>query len=326
MAKRPVAAGPGGARYASGAARARDLRRGRHVDRALHVLPSRADPGIGDRPHAAGRRRFDDVRDRERVPRRRGDDGATDLAGEADASRRPESRSGCRSPRSAPARMRMVLHVLYLIFNEGYTSSGGAELHRAELSDEAIRLARMTHRLLPDDGEVAGLLALMLLIDARRPARTTAGGELVPLAEQDRTLWDRAADRRGHRDSRRRDGQAARGRVPDPGCDRCGARPRAAGRGHGLDADPRALRLARAADGQPGRDGQPRGCGRDGRRAVGGPRRARLGRRAAGRPLPGRRGPGASAGDDGRYRGSGRALPCRGRAARRAFRSSAISR
>ena len=91
-----------------------------------------------------------------------------------------------------PTRVRLVLHVLYLIFNEGYTSSGGAELHRAELSDEAIRLARMTHRLLPDDGEVAGLLALMLLIDARRPARTKADGELVPLAEQERSLWDRA--------------------------------------------------------------------------------------------------------------------------------------
>ena len=89
-----------------------------------------------------------------------------------------------------PARVRAVLHVLYLIFNEGYTSSSGSKLHRTELSGEAIRLARMVHRLLPDDGEVSGLLALMLLLDARRPARTSPAGELIPLAEQDRTLWD----------------------------------------------------------------------------------------------------------------------------------------
>ena len=89
-------------------------------------------------------------------------------------------------------RVRTVLHVLYLIFNEGYTSSTGRELHRTELSEEAIRLARMVQRMLPDDGEVTGLLALMLLIDARRPARTGAAGELIPLAEQDRTLWDQA--------------------------------------------------------------------------------------------------------------------------------------
>ena len=79
-------------------------------------------------------------------------------------------------------RLRSVLHVLYLIFNEGYASSGGAELQRVELSGEAIRLTRMVHRLLPDDGEVAGLLALMLLTDARRPARTGTAGELIPLA------------------------------------------------------------------------------------------------------------------------------------------------
>ena len=87
-------------------------------------------------------------------------------------------------------RLRSVLHALYLVFNEGYTSSTGSDLHRVELSGEAIRLTRMVHRLLPADGEVAGLLALMLLTDARRPARTDADGELIPLAEQDRTRWD----------------------------------------------------------------------------------------------------------------------------------------
>jgi len=96
------------------------------------------------------------------------------------------------TPKERTARVRTVLHVLYLIFNEGYASSTGRELHRTELSDEAIRLARMLLRLLPDDGEVTGLLALMLLIDARRPARTNAKGELVTLAEQDRTRWDKA--------------------------------------------------------------------------------------------------------------------------------------
>ncbi|HEY3194476.1 MAG TPA: DUF6596 domain-containing protein [Candidatus Dormibacteraeota bacterium] len=88
------------------------------------------------------------------------------------------------------ARLRTVLHVLYLIFNEGYSSSTGRELHRRELSDEAIRLTRMLLRMLPDDGEVTGLLALMLLIDARRPARINEAGELITLPEQDRTKWD----------------------------------------------------------------------------------------------------------------------------------------
>jgi RNA polymerase sigma factor (sigma-70 family) len=91
------------------------------------------------------------------------------------------------------ARLSAVLHVLYLIFNEGYTATSGPDLHRADLTDEAIRLARDLRRLLPDEGEVAGLLALMLLTDARRPARTTADGSLVPLAEQDRGRWDGAA-------------------------------------------------------------------------------------------------------------------------------------
>lgn len=90
-------------------------------------------------------------------------------------------------------RLGAVLHILYLIFNEGYTASSGSELHRAELTTEAIRLARAVHRLLPDDGEVAGLLALMLLTDARRAARTGADGSLVPLADQDRSLWNTEA-------------------------------------------------------------------------------------------------------------------------------------
>jgi RNA polymerase sigma factor (sigma-70 family) len=90
-----------------------------------------------------------------------------------------------------PARLRTVLHVLYLIFNEGYAASTGADVHRTELSAEAIRLTRLVQRTLPDDAEVAGLLALMLFLDARRPARTDAAGDLVPLAKQDRTLWDR---------------------------------------------------------------------------------------------------------------------------------------
>jgi len=89
-------------------------------------------------------------------------------------------------------RLGAVLHVLYLVFNEGYATTSGPSLHRVELSAEAIRLARLVHRLLPENGEVTGLLALMLLTDARRPARTGPDGELVPMAEQDRSRWNAA--------------------------------------------------------------------------------------------------------------------------------------
>jgi RNA polymerase sigma factor (sigma-70 family) len=88
-------------------------------------------------------------------------------------------------------RMRAVLHVLYLVFNEGYLTSSGDRLHRRDLTAEAVRLAREVHRLRPADPEVAGLLALMLLTEARRAARVR-DGDLVPLDEQDRDLWDRA--------------------------------------------------------------------------------------------------------------------------------------
>jgi predicted RNA polymerase sigma factor len=106
------------------------------------------------------------------------------VKGDDDAFRQPsaDQRAG---------RLRSVLHVLYLLFNEGYATSGGPDLARTDLSGEAIRLTRAVHASLPDDAEVAGLLALMLLTDARRAARTGPDGALVPLAEQDRTLWDR---------------------------------------------------------------------------------------------------------------------------------------
>ncbi|MFI6513756.1 RNA polymerase sigma factor [Streptosporangium sp. NPDC050855] len=100
------------------------------------------------------------------------------------------SRFAMPAPHEWQERLDVVLHVLYLIFNEGYTATSGGDLHRTDLSHEAVRLTRMVHRRLPEDGEVAGLLALMLLTDARRAARVTPTGDLVPLADQDRTLWD----------------------------------------------------------------------------------------------------------------------------------------
>jgi len=94
-------------------------------------------------------------------------------------------------PDEIDGRLRAVLHVLYLIFNEGYTTTSGAQINRADLTAEAIRLTRALHRVRPGDGEVAGLLALMLLTEGRRPARVDRFGELVSLADQDRSRWDR---------------------------------------------------------------------------------------------------------------------------------------
>ena len=90
------------------------------------------------------------------------------------------------------SRLSVVLHVLYLIFNEGYSATSGPDVTRAALTAEAIRITRVVRALLPHDGEVAGLLALMLLTDGRRPARTAPDGTPIPLTEQDRSRWDRA--------------------------------------------------------------------------------------------------------------------------------------
>ena len=105
-----------------------------------------------------------------------------------------ESGAPFRMPAAAERaeRLRAVLHVLYLIFNEGYASTSGGSLYRTDLSSEAIRLCRAVHQMLPDDSEVGGLLALMLLTDARRAARAGPHDELIPMAEQDRALWNAA--------------------------------------------------------------------------------------------------------------------------------------
>jgi RNA polymerase sigma factor (sigma-70 family) len=96
------------------------------------------------------------------------------------------------TPVERAERLAAVLHVLYLMFNEGYVSSSGDEIQRADLANEAMRLTRAVHASLPNDGEVTGLLALMLLTDSRRMARTGAGGELIQLDKQDRARWDRS--------------------------------------------------------------------------------------------------------------------------------------
>ncbi|MEV0895235.1 DUF6596 domain-containing protein [Actinoplanes sp. NPDC049802] len=121
-----------------------------------------------------------------------------------------------RVPSSGDIRERLagVLAVVYLIFNEGYLAGDGDDLVRVDLTDQAIHLGRLLRTLLPDDGEVAGLLALMLLTDARRPARVSRTGELVPLGEQDRSAWDRALVAEGRALVRERIDAVAAGAGP----------------------------------------------------------------------------------------------------------------
>ena len=142
-----------------------------------------------------------------------------------------------------PARMGAVLAVVYLIFNEGYSASSGGELLRTELCDEAIRLGRLLVTLIPQESEVLGLLALMLLIDARRDARS-AGGHLVLLSEQDRALWDDIQDRRRPRIVTNLPDTKSPGSLSAAGCHQCGAYRSTIGWAPRLAADSRALRSA----------------------------------------------------------------------------------
>ena len=156
-------------------------------------------------------------------------------------------------------RLRSVLRVLYLIFNEGYATSEGSDLQRVELADEAIRLARMLQQALPDEPEVLGLLSLMLLTDARRDARADAGGDLIPLPEQDRSRWDRARIVEGLALLGRAMGSGRVGeyrlQAPSPPCTTAQRRP------DRLAADRGAVRPARAGHRQPGGHAQPGGGG-----------------------------------------------------------------
>ena len=182
-----------------------------------------------------------------------------------------------------PERLDGVLRVLYLVFNEGYAASSGDALIRRELCAEAIRLARVVVSLLPDEPEARGLLALMLLHDARRDARVGPAGELVLLDDQDRAHWDDARIAEGQAIVATHADGAATGPIPAPGRHRGPPRRGVDRRRHGLAADRDAVRGAPAHDAVTGRRAEPRGRGGDGRR------------------------PGGRAGDDGWHRGHRRA-------------------
>src|SRR5918995_4573747 len=167
--------------------REHDRRRSAATD--LHLLP----PGVGDGgargAHAAGARRDDDRRDRPRTPGRRADHGKRIVRAKRKIA---DAHIPYRVPadEELPDRLRGVLRVVYLIFNEGYAATWGRSPRSRELCDEAIRLGELLCRLMPDDAEVWGLLALMHMHDARRAARVDSRGRYVPLDAQDRALWD----------------------------------------------------------------------------------------------------------------------------------------
>ena len=313
VAQRAVPQGPGDGRRAAGAAGPGGAGRGRHVDRAVHVLPPGADAGLGDRPHAACGRRADDGRDRERVHGRRGDDGAAHLQGQAkdqgiggavpDAGRRGAGGEQAeRPPRPLP-----------------HLQRGVHEQHRA-----GVAPGRAVGRGDPADADGAAAAsrrrrghgpARADAADRRAAARAHRRGRRAdPAGGAGPDALGSGAHRRG--DRARRPGARPRSgrRVPASGRDRRRSRPRRNRRRHRLAADPRPLRVAGSDDGQPDRDAQPGRRGGDGREPGSGPGPARHGRRAARRALPPRRGAGAPAGAGRRHGGGAGALPGGGRA------------
>ena len=166
-------------------------RRGRPPAPDLHLLPSGAHAGRAGRAHAARSVRTHHRGDRARLPGHAVDDRAAHRARQVEDPGRAHPVRSAGPHASFPDRLDSVLRVIYLVFNEGYLASSGGSLTRHDLSGEAIRLGRLLVELLPEP-EAVGLLALMLLHDARRAARTSESGELVLLDEQDRSLWNRA--------------------------------------------------------------------------------------------------------------------------------------
>ena len=169
----------------------------------------------------------------------------TTMAQRISRAKRTVAESGARfalpDDEAYAERLGLVLRVVYLIFNEGYASSGGPDLDRTDLASEAIRLGRLLHELLPDEPEVSGLLALMLLTEARRTARVAADGALVPLAVQDRA-GGTAAHRRRHRTGHHGAGRGVGGRVCPAGRRCRAARCGTTRGGHRLGTDPRSTR------------------------------------------------------------------------------------